>query len=468
MAEGPERPTLMWAGKRPPWSAAANSERRRPRLDLELAPEPAPEPPVAPDELYRGDNLEVLDALVADRAGTVDLVYLDPPFASQADYKRTVRLRSEAGRGPGFERTQYADSWREGDYLQFMFDRLARCHALLHARGALFLHCDWHQSHRLRCLLDELFGPDNFRNEIVWHYYNKLQGNVGRFAANHDTILFYAKSSEAPFAKLRERRAEPVRQIKRVWSKDKRSIVNAKGPDGKVEYVTATHKTVDDVWRLAMLQPADRREAVGYPTQKPEALLERIVAAATEPGATVLDPFMGSGTTGAVAAKLGRRFVGIDREPAAVHACARRWLAIHGRLDAHAPLRIKNGLDDTACAVRSGAGLRIHALEPEPEARGVVELARVDGEVVVTGFAPPELLAEVRARLGDGAVDDWRALVDAIVIDFDHDGAVVRPDVIDAPPARTLVRGRYRLPERVGAVAVRVVDLLGRAWTVVA
>ena len=280
----------------------------------------------APDELYCGDNLAVLGHLLEHHRGRVDLIYLDPPFCSHAEYKRIIRLRTGEGPRVSFEHPQYSDHWSDADYLQFMYERLALCHALLSERGALFLHCDWHQSHRLRCLLDELFGADNFQNEIIWHYYNKFQGNVGRFAANHDSILFYAKSPGFHFERIRERREQPVRQIKRVWSPDKRAIVNAKGPDGKIDYVTATHKTIDDVWRVSMLQPADRREAVGYPTQKPEALLERILAAASEPGAVVLDPFMGSGTTGVVAAKLGRRFLGIDRSRSAMHVSLRRLL----------------------------------------------------------------------------------------------------------------------------------------------
>ena len=124
-----------------------------------------------------------------------------------------------------------------------------------------------------------------------------MQGNINRFASNHDNILVYTKSDTFTFNKIREKREKPVRQIKRVWDSETQSLVNAKDEDGKVIYIESTHKTVDDVWRLSMLQPADKIEPTGYPTQKPEALIQRIIEAATNPGDIVFDCFMGSGTT---------------------------------------------------------------------------------------------------------------------------------------------------------------------------
>jgi DNA modification methylase len=445
--DGPE---LRWAGKRP----LAAVPDRPVRLTMSFAARSAD-----PDELHCGDNLEILGQLLRRYQGRVDLIYLDPPFCSRAEYKRTIWLRTGGGRNSSFEHPQYSDHWSDAEYLQFMYERLTLCHALLSERGALFLHCDWHQSHRLRCLLDELFGAEQFQNELIWHYYNKFQGNVGRFAANHDSILFYAKSAGFHFERIRERREQPVRQIKRVWSSDKRAIVNAKGPDGKITYVTATHKTIDDVWRVSMLQPADRREAVGYPTQKPEALLERILAAASEPGALVLDPFMGSGTTGVVALKLGRRFLGVDLSRSAVHVTLRRLLHTREALaSASGSLAIKNGLDELDRRARPEAGLDVYELgEPERSGVGEARLALREGRLIVDDFRP--------AALASREPEDWRALVDAIYVDFDHDGVVVRPALIDVPRRGERVRGVYELPVRFGCVAVRIVDLLGDAWT---
>ncbi|MFO7565517.1 MAG: site-specific DNA-methyltransferase [Enhygromyxa sp.] len=457
MAEGPE---LRWAGKRP--LALGPEPAARLSLSLSLGAASGAAPGAAPDQLYCGDNLEVLGHLLGRHRGGVDLIYLDPPFCSGAEYKRTVALRGD--RPASFERVQYSDNWSEADYLQFMYERLGLCRELLSERGALFLHCDWHQSHRLRCLLDELFGAENFQNEIIWHYYNKLQGNVGRFAANHDSILFYAKSRSFRFNRIRERRERPVRQIKRVWCADKRAIVNAKDAEGKITYVTATHKTIDDVWRVSMLQPADRREAVGYPTQKPEALLERILVAASEPGALVLDPFMGSGTTGAVALKLGRRFIGADRSRSAVHLTLRRLLHTREAIAEHGGA-IKNGLDEVVRKPRVDAGLEVYELgEPQPTA-AEARLELCDGRLRIADFRPAAL-ALPGAGAGAGAkIEDWRALVDAVYVDLDHDGRVLRPELIDAPRGRELVRGDYELPAGTGRVAVRIVDLLGEAWT---
>lgn len=440
-----DRPELSWPGKR----ALALMPELPARRVLSFGPCGE-----APDELHYGDSLAVLGQRRGRLRGQVDLVYLDPPFCSGAEYRRKVFLRGD--RRSSFQHLQYSDIWSEADYLQFMYERLSLCHELLSARGALFLHCDWHQSHRLRCLLDELFGAENFQNEIIWHYYNKFQGNVGRFAANHDTILFYAKSGEFRFHRIRERRERPVRQIKRVWSADKRAIVNAKDADGKITYVTATHKTIDDVWRVSMLQPADRREAVGYPTQKPEALLERILVAATEPGALVLDPFMGSGTTGVVAQKLGRRFIGVDRSRSAVHVTLRRMLHAREAIAEREPA-IKNGLDEIDRKPRADAGLEVYE-HGEPE-RSTAE-ARLElraGRLHVDDFRPATL------AIPEG--ESWRALVDAIFVDFDHDGAVVRPTLVDAPRGREQVRGIYEWPVGNGRAAVCIVDVLGDPWT---
>lgn len=441
-----DQPELRWPGKRP-LAAVADSPAR---LALSFGPGEA-----GADRLYRGDNLEVLGHLLGRWRGQIDLIYLDPPFCSGAEYKRAIHLRTpERVR---IEQVQYSDNWGDAEYLQFMYERLAACRQLLSERGALFLHCDWHQSHRLRCLLDELFGPENFQNEIIWHYYNKFQGNVGRFAANHDSILFYAKSASFRFNRIRERREQPVRQIKRVWNAEQRAIVNAKDADGKIAYLTATHKTIDDVWRLSMLQPADRREAVGYPTQKPEALLERILVSASEPGAVVLDPFMGSGTTAAVALKLGRRFIGADVSRSAVHVTLRRMLHTREAIAEPRGAAIKNGLDELVHQPRPNSGLEVYELGDPLGSAGEARLALRDDWLHVDDFRPAALACPDHT--------DWRALVDAIYVDVEHDGEVLRPSLIDAPRGREQVRGGYPLPAGSGRVAVRIVDLLGDAWT---
>ena len=199
---------------------------------------------------------------------------------------------------------------------------------LLAEDGSLFVHLDWHVAHYAKAVLDEVFGRDQFLNEIVWWYYNKFQGNVNRFASNHDVVFWYRKGQDYTFEPQHEQRDTPVRQIKRVWDKKSGKIVNAKDSDGRVLYQDATHRTVDDVWRMSMLQPADTTENLRYPTQKPEALLARVIASASREGDLILDCFCGSGTTAAVAEKLGRRWITCDLGRFAIHTTRKRLLGI--------------------------------------------------------------------------------------------------------------------------------------------
>jgi hypothetical protein len=182
--------------------------------------------------------------------------------------------------------------------------------------------------HYAKLILDEVFGQDHFQNEVVWWYYNKFQGNVNRFASNHDVIYCFRKGNDYTFHTQYELREKPAKQIKRAWDKEKGKIVNVKGEDGKVVYQDATHRMVDDVWRISMLQPADRTENLFFPTQKPEAILDRILRASSNEGDLVLDCFCGSGTTAAVAEKLNRRWIACDLGRFAIHTTRKRLLGI--------------------------------------------------------------------------------------------------------------------------------------------
>lgn len=266
-------------------------------------------------------------AYLKNKGVTVDLVYIDPPFASGADYAKKVYIR----RNPkvaaaikqaeeeldieelkSFEEKMYGDVWNKEDYLNWMYENLVAIKSVMSDTASIYVHLDYHIGHYVKILMDEIFGEDNFRNEIVWHYYNKMQGNVNRFASNHDTIFFYSKSDDYSYLPIKEKRDESIKQIKRIWDKTTQKLVNAKDENGKVIYIETDEKTVDDVWRLSMLQPADKEEPVGYATQKPEALLERIIKASSDEGMVVADFFGGSGVTAAVANKLNRRFIHND------------------------------------------------------------------------------------------------------------------------------------------------------------
>src|SRR3984885_5223976 len=272
------------------------------------------------NKLIWGDNLLVMGSLQEKFAGKIDLIYIDPPFATGADFSI------------GRQQVAYRDTWRlgTGGYLAMMAERLRLIRDLLSPNGSLFLHCDWHVGHLLRATADEVFGADNFLNEIVWYYYNKFQGNVKRFASNHDVVFWYRKGSSYQFNPQLEKRAEgKVKQLVRLWDKEKSAIVNAKGVDGKVMYRETDERTVDDVWRISMLQPADLTENCGFPTQKPEALLQHLVQTASSPGDLVADFFCGSGTMFSVAEKLNRRWIGCDLGRWGIHITRKRLLSVH-------------------------------------------------------------------------------------------------------------------------------------------
>ena len=276
--------------------------------------------------VIRGECISAC-AYLKERGIQVDLVYIDPPFASGADYAKQVYIR----RNPkvaeaiaqaeqelnidelkSFEEKMYGDVWDKEKYLNWMYENLMAIKSVMSETASIYVHLDWHIGHYVKILLDEVFGESHFLNEIVWHYYNKMQGNVNRFASNHDVILIYTQNDEYHFTSIKEKRDETIRQIKRVWDSEAQKLVNAKDENGKVIYQESTEKTVDDVWRMPMLQPADKEEPVGYATQKPEALIERAIQASSDEKMVIADFFGGSGTTVAVANKLGRRFIHCD------------------------------------------------------------------------------------------------------------------------------------------------------------
>ena len=278
------------------------------------------------DLVLRGECLSAC-AYLKEKGVKVDLVYIDPPFASGADYAKKVYVRrnpkvAEAIKQAeteldnedlsNFEEKMYGDVWDKERYLNWMYENLVAIKAVMSDTASIYVHLDWHIGHYVKILMDEVFGEDKFRNEVIWHYYNKMQGNVNRFASNHDSLFYYSKSDEFTYNQVKEKRAETIKQIKRIWDKETQKLVNAKDNQGKVIYVDSDEFTIDDVWRMSMLQPADKNEPVGYATQKPEALLERIIKASSNENMLVADFFGGSGVTAAVANKLGRNFIHCD------------------------------------------------------------------------------------------------------------------------------------------------------------
>lgn len=272
------------------------------------------------NRLVYGDNLLTMQALLAgdpqtglpSLRGKVDLIYIDPPFDSKADYRTKVTL-------PGVDFQQkptvveqfaYADTWEEGtiSYLKMIYPRLILMKELLSERGSIYVHIDWHIGSYMKVILDDIFGKENFVNEIIW-YYRRWNIAGSSFATNHDTILYYGKNkSNRVYNQLYIPKSEKSSAQGKSW----KSVIDENGVRHSIMTDEPTKGVpMPDVWDVSMINPV-AKERIGYATQKPEALLERIIKASSNEGDLVCDFFGGSGTTAAVAEKLGRRWITCD------------------------------------------------------------------------------------------------------------------------------------------------------------
>lgn len=266
------------------------------------------------NRLIYGDNLLSMQALLAgDEAsdlpslrGKVDLIYIDPPFDSKADYRTKINLPGhDVQQKPTvIEQFAYADTWKDGtvSYLKMLYPRLVLMRELLSDKGSIYVHIDWHVGHYVKLLMDEVFGKSLLRNEIVWQYYMGGKGKK-EFAKKHDTILFYTKQQDYIFNPLTIKRYYDFRPSLKDDS--------ANAQSGHDEFGYWSMVTCPDVWSIRGVFNMSR-EYTGYNTQKPEALLERIIKASSNEGDLVCDFFGGSGTTAAVAERLGRRWITTD------------------------------------------------------------------------------------------------------------------------------------------------------------
>lgn len=265
-------------------------------------------------------------AYLKDKGIEVDLVYIDPPFASGADYAKKIYIRrnplvqkaiTEAEQQldnadmMAFEEKMYGDIWDKERYLNWMYENLMAIKAVMSDTASIYIHLDYHIGHYVKILMDEIFGEENFRNEIIWHYTNKMTGSPcpHDFVCEHDTIYRYSKTDDYFYTLIKEEREEAVKQSKRIKVDGKN--MRARDEDGNIIYEISTEKNVKDVWLIPFIASTDSQR-VDYSTQKPEALLERIIKASSNEGMLVADFFGGSGVTAAVAHKLGRKFVHND------------------------------------------------------------------------------------------------------------------------------------------------------------
>ncbi len=301
-------------------------QRRVPRPCRPCLPPAAPEP-VESRVVHCCDNLGLLRAMPA---GCIDLVYIDPPFNSNRDYP--IDAASHSGRQQAF-RDRHAST---AQYVAFMRPRCRELVRILKNTGTFFYHCDWHASHYVKVMLDGLFGQDAFINEIVWAYETGGRA-THHFSRKHDVVFFYspgARSGQYTFnaeavavprntcracGHVREKRNHLKRHVD-----DQGRVYRSIRSNGKTyRYYDDEPVAPSDVWTISHLQQKDPQR-VGYPTQKPLALLDRIIRVASHPGDLVLDAFCGSGTTLVAAENLGRRWIGIDCLPAACQLAAQR------------------------------------------------------------------------------------------------------------------------------------------------
>ena len=269
--------------------------------------------------LIQGDNLEALSALAPELRGKVTLAYLDPPFFTGRLHEKLTRGRDDSGKVLRATSPAFDDRWTDlPSYLGSLRDRLFALRELLAAEGCAVIHVDTRTSHYVKVLCDEIFGEDAFASEIVWRY-RRWPSKTPNIQRVHDVLLRYVKDPATPprFVQLFEPLAPSTRS---TWGSGKqRAIV---GGDGRRTRSSTTEEPspgapLGDAWDIGIIAPV-AKERTGYPTQKPEALLERLILALTEPGDLVLDPYAGSATTLVVAARLGRRAIGIDESPVAI------------------------------------------------------------------------------------------------------------------------------------------------------
>ncbi len=309
-------PELHWTGKRP-----YTSTQYYPAQLKESFGEPKNG---WMNKIFWGDNLQVMSHMLKKYRGKINLVYIDPPFDSKATYKKEIKVLGTKTNGDNtvFEEKQYGDIWTNDEYLQFMYERLVLIKELLSEDGSIFLHCDWHRGHQLRCLMDEVFGASNFINEIVWCYYGPGSPGMRQFNRKHDNIFWYCKNGKWKF------NADDIRV-----AHDEKTTGNFKqGLKGSGfiagDYNLADGKIPEDWWEMAIAgrYPNDGIKRIGYPTEKPAKLLERIIKTVTNEGDLVFDCFMGSGVTQAVADQLNRRFIGADINLASIQMVTKRLL----------------------------------------------------------------------------------------------------------------------------------------------
>ncbi len=475
---------MQWEGKSIPQLSESVSARL---IERYQAPHALLEE--EPNHLFLGDNLASLTHLLRQGyQGTIKLVYIDPPFDSGAAYTRRVHLRGPQHKhlSLGQEPT-YHDVWTTDGYLQFIYERLILLRALLHAEGVLYMHCNSARTHHLRLLLDEVFGPENFRNTLTVRRVKKNireRTRVRSLNEATDCIHVYARSEAHRFLPPHKPHIRPERWhafdapslrpnlsytlfghhpppgrhwLRTVAEAEKmmaRGDLRPNPRTGRPEYRIPASREIlhDSLWDDLTAYAF----STSFPTEKKEDLLTRILEMSTAPGDWVLDGFLGSGTTAVAAQRLGRRWIGCDNSLVAMHTTIRR---IYPLL-----IRPRGGRHLTVWQMASRPTNAAERADNAPPSAGQLQLIGQEENVIleVAHFASPA----VQARLHEQGLDapEWRAQVDAILVDPAYDGQCFQVRLADFPRrAADYVQGRYALPMRaIGpTLAVKVIDVLG-------
>lgn len=316
------------------------------------------------NKLIWGDNKLVLSSLKSgplreeiERQGGIKLIYIDPPFDVGADFSMDIEIGDDRfTKKPNIlEEIAYRDTWGKGadSFIAMIYERLVLMRDLLSDDGTIFVHCDWRLNGFIRLLMDDIFGSDNFINELVWRY-GKMSNATRRFPRNHDSIFFYAKSDSYKFFPVNGGDSEYKARFERYLDGNTVRYGRVRGSSdrlilGRVKKIEGDlgrplqdddvlfdfdteFKVQDDVFYDISIIKGNAEERLDYPTQKPEALVTRILESASEPGDLVADFFVGSGTTSAVAESLGRKWIASDLGKFAIHTTRKRMIGVQREL----------------------------------------------------------------------------------------------------------------------------------------
>lgn len=607
-------PELRWTGKRPYTSTQYYPAQLKERYGEEVNG--------WINKIFWGDNLQVMSHMLKDYRGKIDLIYIDPPFDSKAQYKKTIKVKNNdiSNDMMSFEEKQYNDIWTNDEYLQFMYERIIIMHQLLSDKGSIWVHCDMSKGHYIKILLDEVFGPNNFVNQITWKR-TFAHGDMGQGAKHlgriSDYILVYKKSDNVKLNSVytpyeREyvervfkykdedgRRWQSVSLtapggaakgnpfyeflgVSRYWQYSKENMLKLYNegriyqskpgavPRRKMYLDESKGIPLQDIWCDIVPVQGASLENENYPTQKPIALLERILDIATNPGDLVFDCFMGSGTTQAVALMKGRKYIGADINLGAVQTTTKRLLNISenqqttlenrdikytgfevynvnnydffrnpveakdllisaleiqpfpqnsiwdGELDGRMVkimpvnrIATKADLEELKANMpynlyeqrkeqnpsQPVERITIVCMGHEPDLKASLiqelsdykldvqivdvlrdkknlqlkreaeaEIVKEGGNLVIRNFFPMNLMQKL--SLQKDYVEDWKQLVDSVMIDWNYDGVIMQPTIIDIPGKNELVSGIYPIPEDAGTIKVKITDLLSESLEV--